>query len=309
MDRNVDRRMSVAVTGSSGLIGTALAAVLRDEGHGVVPVVRRAARAGEIGWDPERGTIDAAGLDGLDAVVNLAGAGIADKRWTQERKAMLRSSREAGTSLLARTLAGLAHPPQVLLSGSAIGIYGDRGDELLTESSAPGDGFLPELCRAWEAATRPAEEAGIRVAHLRTGLVLAPHGGMMNRLVPLFRFALGGRLGRGRQYWPWVALDDEVGAIRWLLDHEVSGPVNLTGPRPVTNAAFTRALGRAVHRPAVLPVPPFAPELLLGRELAQELLFTSARVVPAVLEGGGYTFHHPDLASALDAVVGQRGAA
>ena len=182
-------------------------------------------------------------------MVNLAGAGIGDKRWTAERKTLLLSSREAGTSLLARTLAGLAHPPPVLLSGSAIGIYGDRGDEVLTESSAPGQGFLPELCRAWEAATRPAEEAGIRVAHLRTGLVLAPDGGMMDRLVPLFRVALGGRLGRGRQYWPWVALDDEVGAIRWLLDHDVRGPVNLTGPRPVTNAAFTRALGRAVHRP------------------------------------------------------------
>ena len=198
MDRNVDRKMNIAVTGSSGLIGTALAAALRGEGHGVVPVVRRAARPGEIGWDPERGTIDAEGLDGLDAVINLAGAGIADKRWTAERKALLLSSREAGTSLLARTLAGLAHPPRVLLSGSAIGIYGDRGDEVLTEPSAPGEGFLPELCRAWETATRPAEEAGIRVAHLRTGLVLAPDGGMMDRLVPLFRFALGGRLGRGR---------------------------------------------------------------------------------------------------------------
>ena len=309
MDRNVDRKMNIAVTGSSGLIGTALAAALRGEGHGVVPVVRRAARPGEIGWDPERGTIDAEGLDGLDAVINLAGAGIADKRWTAERKALLLSSREAGTSLLARTLAGLAHPPRVLLSGSAIGIYGDRGAEVLTESSAPGEGFLPELCRAWETATRPAEEAGIRVAHLRTGLVLAPDGGMMDRLVPLFRFALGGRLGRGRQYWPWVALDDEVGAIRWLLDHDVRGPVNLTGPRPVTNAAFTRALGRAVHRPAVLPVPPFAPALLLGPELARELLFASARVVTAALEAGGYAFRHPDLASALDVAVGTRGAA
>ena len=186
-------------------------------------------------------------------MVNLAGAGIADRRWSAERKALLLRSREAGTTLLATTLAGLAHPPPVLLSGSAIGYYGDRGDEVLTESSEPGRGFLPDLCRAWEAATRPAEDAGIRVVHLRTGLVLAPKGGMLRRMVPLFRLALGGRLGRGRQYWPWVALDDEVGAIRWLLDHDVRGPVNLTGPRPVTNAEFTRSLGEAVHRPAVLP--------------------------------------------------------
>lgn len=302
----MDGKLGIAITGSSGLVGTALTTRLRAEGHRVVPVVRREAGDGEVAWDPARGTIDATGLDGLDAVVNLAGAGIGDERWTPARKALLRSSRVDGTTLLARTLAGLAHPPRVLLSGSAIGIYGDRGDEVLTESSGSGEGFLPDLCRAWEAATRPAEEAGIRVAHLRTGLVLAPDGGMLDRLVPLFRFALGGRLGRGRQYWPWVALDDEVGAIRWLIDHDVRGPVNLTGPRPVTNAAFTRALGRAVHRPAVLPVPPFGPDLLLGRELAHELLFASARVVPAALEAGGYAFRHPDLASALEAAVTPR---
>jgi uncharacterized protein len=295
--------MDIAVTGSSGLIGSALGAQLRAEGHRVVPLVRRRAGPGEVGWDPERGAIDGAGLDGLDGVVNLAGAGIADKRWTTERKALLVRSRETATALLSRTLAGLAHPPPVLLSGSAIGYYGDRADQVLTESSGPGQGVLPDLCRAWEAATRPAQDAGIRVVHLRTGLVLAKAGGMLSRIVPLFRIALGGRLGRGRQYWPWIALDDEVGAIRWLLDHDLAGPVNLTGPSPVTNAEFSRALGATVHRPAVLPVPPFAPELLLGRELARELLFASARVVPAALEASGYRFRHPDLASALSAAI------
>ena len=296
--------MDIAVTGSSGLIGSAPRrgpTGRRDIGWSPSSA-GRPGRARSRG-DPERGTIDAAGLEGLDAVVNLAGAGIADRRWSAERKALLLRSREAGTTLLATTLAGLAHPPPVLLSGSAIGYYGDRGEEVLTESSAPGRGFLPDLCGTWEAATRPAEDAGIRVVHLRTGLVLAPKGGMLRRMVPLFRLALGGRLGRGRQYWPWVALDDEVGAIRWLLDHDVRGPVNLTGPRPVTNAEFTRSLGEAVHRPAVLPVPPFAPELLLGRELARELLFASARVVPAALEAAGYRFRHPDLESALRSAV------
>jgi uncharacterized protein (TIGR01777 family) len=295
--------MDIAVTGSSGLIGTALCAALRSEGHRVLAVVRRPPGPDEMTWDPDAARIDAGALEGVDAVVHLAGAGIADKRWSVDRKDTLRRSRKAGTSLLASALAGLAHPPRVLLSGSAIGYYGDRGDEVLTESSPPGQGFLPQLCQTWEGATLPAAAAGIRVATLRTGLVLAPKGGMLSRMLPLFRFAVGGRLGSGRQYWPWVALDDEVGAILWLLENDVSGAVNLTGPEPVTNAEFTRVLASVVHRPAVLPVPAFGPEVVLGKELARELLFASARVVPEVLSAGGYRFRHADLRSALEAAV------
>jgi uncharacterized protein (TIGR01777 family) len=295
--------MDVAVTGSTGLIGTALGNELRADGHRVLRVVRHPAGPDEATWDPERGTIDAAALEGIGAVVHLAGAGIADKRWSEARRQEILGSREKGTHLLAATLAGLSSPPAVLLSGSAIGWYGDRGDEVLTESSTSGQGFLPEVCRRWEAATAPAEAAGVRVAHLRTGLVLAPGGGMLKRMAPLFRFALGGRLGSGRQWWPWVALADEVGAIRWLLDHDVHGPVNLTAPTPVTNAQFTRVLADVVHRPAVLPVPEFGPELLLGRDLARQLLFSSARVLPAVLQSAGYPFRQAELRPALESAL------
>ena len=204
---------------------------------------------------------------------------------------------------MARTLAGLARPPKVLLSGSGINYYGDRGDTRLTEASPPGAGFLARVCVGWEAATAPAEAAGVRVAHLRTGPVLARSGGALRRMLPLFRAGLGGRLGSGRQYWSWIALEDEVGAIRWLLDHDVAGPVNLVAPEPATNAQLTRALARAVHRPAVLPVPAFGPRLLLGRELADELLFSSVRAEPAVLSRSGYRFRQPELSGALDAVL------
>jgi uncharacterized protein (TIGR01777 family) len=295
--------MDVAITGSSGLIGSALREALRADGHRVLAVVRRPAGRDETTWDPEAGTIDSQAFAGLDAVVHLAGAGIADKRWTAERRRLLLHSREASTRLLATTLASLDRPPRVLLSGSAVGYYGDRGDEVLSETSPPGKGFLADLCRTWEATTAPAAAAGIRVAHLRTGLVLAPGGGLLSRMVPLFRLGLGGRLGSGRQYWPWVSLADEVGAIRWLLDHDVSGPVNLTAAGPVTNAEFTRVLAEVVHRPALLPVPAFGPGLLLGRDLARGLIFASARALPTVLEAGGYRFHHPDLHSALEAAV------
>ena len=297
--------MDVAVTGSSGLIGSALVRSLEADGHTVVPVVRRPARPGErvVAWDPAAGTIDAAALEGLDAVVHLAGEGIAEKRWSAEQKRRILDSRTHGTVLLAGALAGLERPPGVLLSGSAIGYYGDRGDEVLTEASTPGDIFLSEVCVAWEAAAQAAVEAGIRTAHLRTGIVLDAGGGALAKTLPLFKLGLGGRLGPGTQWWSWISLADEVSAIRFLLEAEVAGPVNLTGPAPVTNADFTTALGRVLGRPTALPVPRFGPKLLLGGELAEQLLFASQRVLPSVLEQAGFRFAHPDVETALRAVL------
>ena len=297
--------MHVAVTGSSGLLGTALRRALTAEGHRVSRLVRRpSAGPDEISWDPVAGVLDPAALAGVDAVVNLAGAGIGDKRWTDAYKRELLDSRVLTTSLLARTMAAMDTPPAVLLSASAIGIYGDRGDQVLTETSTAGTGFLADICRAWEAATEPAEAAGIRVAHLRTGIVLSREGGALTKMLPLFRMGLGGKMGNGRAYWSWISLEDEIGAIRFLLDNPVSGPVNLTGPEPATNAEFTRTLGSVLHRPTLLPVPSFGPKLLLGGELAEALLFTSARVVPQALADAGYSFRHPDLASALRSAIG-----
>jgi len=294
--------MRIAITGSSGLIGTALASQLVTAGHTVVPVVRRAVGADEVAirWDPDGGTIDSAGLDGIDAVVHLAGAGIGDHRWSAARKQVIRESRTRGTALLAEALAGLARPPAVLVSGSAIGYYGDRGDEILTETSAPGDDFLAGICTAWEAAAAPAGDAGVRVAHIRTGIVTTTAGGALPKLLPLFKLGLGGRFGSGRQWWSWITRRDVVRAIEFLLANDVHGPVNLTAPAPVTNREFSAALGRALSRPNWLPVPAFGPKLIVGPELAQALLFTSARVQPTVLEGAGFTFEDPDLATALE---------
>ena len=236
--------------------------------------------------------------------MHLAGAGIGDARWTEARKRLVVESRTRSTELLATTLAGLDTKPAVLVSGSAVGYYGDRGDEVLTEASAPGDDFLAGLCVAWEAATTPAAEAGIRVATIRTGLVLTRRGGALAKLLPLFKLGLGGRFGSGRQWWSWITLDDQIDAIAWLLTNPVSGPVNLTAPHPVTNRDFTKILGHALHRPTVVPVPSFGPGLVVGRELARALLFTSARVQPDALEAGGYRFHHTELVDALSAVLG-----
>jgi uncharacterized protein (TIGR01777 family) len=297
--------MKIAITGSSGLIGTALRRSLEADGHAVVRVVRgatgSAARTepGAVAWDPTGGTIDAGGLEGLDGVVHLAGAGIGDKRWSDERRLELVLSRTKGTALLAETLAGLDRPPPVLVSGSAIGYYGDRGDELLTEQSEPGDDFLARLCIDWEAATTPAADAGIRVTTIRTGLVLSTDGGALPKLLPLFRLGLGGRFGSGRQWWSWIDGADEVAAIRFLLEHDVRGPVNLTAPGPVTNAELTKVLGHVLSRPTVLPVPAFGPRLLLGKDLADSLLFTSARVQPAALEAAGFAFRQPELEAAF----------
>jgi uncharacterized protein len=291
----------VAVTGSSGLIGSTLCARLESLGHQVTHVVRRPVRAGEraVKWSPEEGAIDRQGLEDLDAVFNLAGAGVGDHRWTQARKQVVLESRTRSTALLSSTLAGLNAPPRTLVSGSAIGFYGDCGDETITEERGPGSDFLASVCERWEAAAAPASDAGTRVVFARTGLVLATSGGALPKLLRMFRLGLGGRFGTGSQWWSWVTLDDEVAALIWLLEHGGAGPVNLTAPGAVTNREFTKALAGVLSRPAVIPVPRFAPGLLLGHELAASLLFTSARVRPGRLEAGGFSFTDPHLEAAL----------
>jgi len=295
--------VEIAITGSHGLIGSALIPSLTADGHQVRRIVRSSGRGDDIGWDIEGGTMDAAGLEGIDAVVHLAGEGIGDKRWTAAYKRRVLESRTRSTTLLAETLAGLSAPPAVVVSGSAVGYYGDRADEVLTEASAPGTIFLSQVCTAWEAATAAAEQAGIRVAHIRTGPVLAANGGLLTPIGRLFRFGLGGRLGDGRQWLAWISLADEVGAIRFLIDHEVAGPVNLTAPAPVTNREFTAVLGRVLHRPTFMAVPKVAPRLLLGRERADQLLFVSQRALPTILEREGFEFQHPELEPTLRALL------
>lgn len=288
--------MRIALTGSHGLIGRALTESLEGDGHVVVPVVRTAGGPGEVSWDLDAGRIDSDGLEGLDGVVHLAGAGIASGRWTEEHKREVRESRTRGTALLSEALASLERPPPVLVSGSAIGYYGDRGDEVLTEESPPGDGFLPEVCLAWEAATGVAAAAGIRVAHLRTGIVLSPDGGALGAQLLPYKLGLGGPAGAGHQWMPWISIHDEVAAIRFLLDHDVAGPVDLTAPEPATNREFAKTLGRVLHRPAVLPIPRLVTRLPLGiGPLLDDLLFSSARVLPAVLLEAGFAFGHTDL--------------
>jgi hypothetical protein len=298
--------MQIAVTGSSGLIGGALTAALSEDGHEVRRVVRsHPVPTGAIGWDPAAGEIDAAGLEGLDAVVHLAGAGVGDKRWTDERKREIHDSRSEGTGLLARTLAGLDRPPRVLVSASGIHFYGDRGDDVLTEDSPPaGDGFLPGVVKDWEAATAAASEAGIRTVCARNGIVLAKQGGALAKMLPLFRLGLGGRFGSGKQWMSWISLDDIVEAIVFLIEHdEISGPVNMTAPHPVTNRELTAALSRTLHRPALLPVPKFGPALLLGKEMTDAMLFDSIRVEPTQLAAAGFRFLHPDIDTALRATL------
>lgn len=289
--------MHVAITGSSGLIGTALRASLAEAGHTVSRVTRSGTEG--ISWDPAAGTIDAAAFEGIDAVVHLAGEGIGERRWSDKVKASILDSRIDGTTLLSETLANLDNPPKVLLSGSAIGFYGDRGDEILTETSSLGSGFLADVTKAWEDGTAAAETAGIRVAHLRTGIVQSLDGGALKKTLPLFKFGLGGKMGSGDQWWSWISIQDQVGMIAWLLDADISGPVNLTAPEPVTNRDFTKALGKALGRPTVMPIPKFGPKLLLGGELADALLFSSTRVLPDVATKADYTFQHNTIEAAL----------
>ncbi len=295
--------MRIAITGSSGLIGTALTARLTTDGHQVVPIVRRDGQPGTIRWDPATGRLDPSDLEGLDAVVNLAGEGIGDHRWTVAHKERVLESRRGGTALLSEALAATGDRPAVLVSGSAIGYYGDRGDEVLTERSAPGTGFLTEVCLAWEGATAAAQAAGIRVAHIRTGLVLDADGGVLPRMALPVRLGAGGRLGSGKQWHSWITLADHVGAIAFLLTNDVSGPVNLTAPDPATNASFTKALGRVLHRPVWLPVPKLPLQLALGRGRADNLLFTGQRVLPEVLLASGFSFSEPELEPALASVL------
>lgn len=293
--------LRIAVSGASGLVGAQLAAFLTTGGHRVSPLVRRPPRprTDEIGWDPARGTIDAARLEGVDAVVHLAGEPVVAPRWTTAHKARVRASRVDGTALLAAALAGLERPPRVLISASAIGFYGDRGDEPLDETSPPGTGFLADVCRAWEAATAPAADAGIRVVLARIGVVLAGRGGALATMAPPFRLGLGGVVGDGRQMTSWIALDDLVGALHHLLfADDVRGPVNATAPEPVSNATFVHTLGHVLHRPTVLPLPAPAVRLLFG-EMGDAVLLQGARVLPRALRASGFEFLHADLADAM----------
>ena len=295
--------MKIVISGASGLIGTQLVTTLKSSGHEVVQLVRRTAGAGQIMWDPKSGKLDSASLEGCDAVIHLSGAGIGDKRWSDAYRREILVSRTATTLLLANTIASLQRKPSVFLSGSAIGIYGARGDEQLTETSAHGTGFLADVCEQWEAAAKPAIDAGVRTVFLRTGIVLSPKGGALKKLLPLFRLGVGGKFGDGKQWQSWISMDDEVASIMHLLTANVSGAVNLTAPQPVTNAEFTKVLARVVKRPAIVPVPTFAPKILLGGELADALLFTGQRVMPQALTASGYVFKHSTLESALRSLL------
>lgn len=293
--------LRILVTGSTGFVGSALVPALAASGHRIGRLVRTLPRKGknEIQWGPETGFIDASRLEGIDGVVHLAGENIAADRWTAEKKAQIRDSRVVGTTLLCETLAGLKQPPKVLVCASAIGYYGDRGDELLTEESGSGAGFLASVCREWEAATKPAEQKGIRVVHLRFGMVLSPAGGAMAKLLPPFKKGLGGVLGTGRQYVSWITLDDVVGVIAHVLTTEaLQGPVNAVTPNPVTNRELTRTLGRLLGRMTIFPMPAAAARLVFG-ELADELLLASQQVQPTRLLATGYEFRYPELEGAL----------
>ncbi|MGB5809135.1 MAG: TIGR01777 family oxidoreductase [Polyangiales bacterium] len=295
----------IVVTGASGLVGTALVPTLAANGFEVIRLVRRDPRADdEVRWNPGNGTIDASGLDGTVGAVHLAGDNVAEGRWTGTKKARIRDSRIDGTTLIANTLATLSPKPRVLVSASAIGFYGDRGDEVVDESTAAGTGFLASVCQDWEAATAPAEAAGIRVVHTRVGIVLAKEGGALAKMKTPFALGVGGRIGDGRQYMSWISLDDLVSGLLFAVQNaSVRGPVNMVSPEPVTNAEFTETLGRTLKRPAVLPVPKFALRLALGSEMANEMLLGGARVLPSVLHDNGFAWEHTDLRSALEAAL------
>ena len=299
--------MKILISGSSGLIGRALAAALDGDGRETAALVRpSSASSSGVRWDPDAGTIDAAALEGFDAVIHLAGENIADRRWTDARKARIRDSRVRGTALLADALAGLDRKPRAMLCASAAGYYGDRGGETLSDDAAPGAGFLAETTREWEEAAKPAADAGIRVVNLRIGIVLSPSGGMLKRVLPIFRMGLGGRLGDGSQYMSWAAMPDLTRAIAWTLERDdIAGGVNVSSPFPITNAEFTRALGKALNRPALFAVPAFALRLAQG-ELADAVL-SSVRMSPDRLLASGFEFRYADIESALKWAVGSAG--
>lgn len=295
--------MRVAVTGASGLIGSALVPALRAQGHEVIRLVRRAPAApDEVRWDPTTGDVDLAGLAGVEGIVHLAGAGVGDHRWTDAYKAEILNSRVQGTDTIARAAAALDPRPAVLVSGSAIGFYGDTGDRAVDESAPQGAGFLADVVADWEAAAAPAIDAGIRVPFARTGLVVSSKGGAWKRILPIFKAGLGGRIGSGKQYWSYISLRDEVAALIALLtDERYAGPVNLTAPEPVTNSEVTKAMGEVLGRPTLLPVPGIALKVALG-EFSSDVL-GSQRVVPGVLEGTGFTWSDPSIASAIEQAV------
>lgn len=296
--------MKVVVSGASGLVGSALMSRLSGAGHQTERLVRTAGGDG-IHWDPVAGQMDRSALENWDAVVHLAGENIANGRWTAKKKERIGQSRIAGTSLLCQTLAGLARPPRVLVSASAIGYYGDRGDEVLSEESPPGTGFLSDVCQQWEQATEPAGAKGIRVARLRFGVILSPAGGALKSMLPPFRLGLGGRLGNGRQFMSWLALDDAVNIIEHTLSSSgLRGPVNAVSPQPVTNSEFTRVLGSVLSRPTIFPVPSLGVRILFG-ELADALLLASTRVIPARLQQAGFRFQYPELEAGLHHLLGR----
>ena len=296
--------MRVVVSGASGLIGRALVTQLQAQGHSVVRLVRRAPKqADELAWDPTTGNFDPATWIGVDAVINLSGAGVGDKRWTSAYKAEILNSRVQTTHAIATAIAALEDKPHVLINASAIGWYGETGDRAVDESDRPGDDFLADVCLKWEAAATPALEAGIRTVFLRTGLVMDPHGGALARMIPLFKAGLGGKLGNGKQWWSWITLRDEIRAIMHLLTTDVSGPFNLTSPNPASNAEFTAALARSLRRPALLPVPAFALKLVLGG-FSTEVL-GSKKILPTALMASGFTFSDPHLLPALESLVSE----
>ena len=294
--------MDIAISGASGLIGSALHSSLARGGHRPISLVRRDPRPhrDEIRWDPATGAIDAAGLEGIDAVVHLAGAGIGDKRWTDARKDLLRDSRVDGTRLIAATLAELKRQPQVLIRGSAVGFYGNRGDEELIETSERGTGFLADLVSDWERAASPALEGGICTSFARTGVVMTSRGGALKKQLLMFKLGLGGRFGSGDQWLSWISLRDHVRALEYLIANRIAGPVNLTAPHPVTNHNFTKTLGHVLNRPTLLPVPLVGPRLLFGKKLVDELLLGSQRVLPWLLTDRGFSFEDETLESCLE---------
>lgn len=297
--------MKIIIAGASGLVGTALVSALRAEGHTVLRLVRRTARgADEIAWDPARGEIERERVSGVDAIVNLAGENIGAGRWTAARRERILRSRIDATRTLVAAVLGAAVKPAVFVNASAVGFYGNRADEVLTEESSRGSGFLPEVCAAWEGAASRVEQVGVRTVMLRFGVVLAAAGGALAKMLPLFRFGLGGPLGSGRQWMSWISLEDAVGAIRHALrDERCRGAVNVVAPGSVTNAEFTRELARALHRPAFLPAPAWGLRLVLGKPMADEALLASTRAEPRALSRLGYAFRHPTLRVAFQSVL------
>lgn len=297
--------MHIAVSGSHGMVGSELVPFLTTGGHKVTRIVRDGGVETQMEWDPSANRFDATDLEPVDAVVHLAGENIAGRRWNAAQKQRIRDSRVNGTRLLCEGLAQMKNPPQVLVSASAIGYYGDRGEERLDESSPPGSGFLADVARAWEQATKPAIDAGIRVVNLRFGVILSPKGGALAKMLAPFKLGGGGIVGNGRQYWSWISVDDAVGAVRHaIMTDSLSGPVNAVAPDAVTNRTFTKTLGRVLSRPTVVPIPAFVARCALG-EMANELLLASTRVEPARLTESSYQFRHPELEDALRHLLGR----